>query len=112
MQAIGCSGEYPFSPSEMSFNVGERVTFTHTSETEFHTFEVDDLDIYVEVDPGDTVTYEFLFDKAGTYELICTPHSPHRKVGAITVTSATDKSTPTQTPTATNMLISYTRCLR
>ncbi|MCY3545034.1 MAG: cupredoxin domain-containing protein [Chloroflexi bacterium] len=106
MQDIGGSGKYAFSPSEMSFKVGERVTFTLTSETEFHTFEVDELDIYVEVDAGETVTFEFLFDKAGTYELVCTPHSAQGKIGTITVTSATDISTPTQTPTATNMLIS------
>lgn len=85
MQDIGGSGEYIYSPSEMSFSVGETVTFSLTSETEFHTFEVDDLDIYVEVDAGDTATYTFTFDEAGTFELICTPHSPQGMVGTITV---------------------------
>lgn len=85
MQDIGGSGEYVYSPSEMSFSVGETVTFSLTSETEFHTFEVDDLDIYVEVDAGDTATYTFTFDEAGTFELICTPHSPQGMVGTITV---------------------------
>ena len=101
MQDLGGSGKYAFSPSEMSFKVGERVTFILTSETEFHTFEVDDLDIYVEVDAGETVTFDFVFDKAGTYELICTPHSPQGKIGTITVKSATDISTPTHTATPT-----------
>ncbi len=85
LEDIGGSGEYKYDPSEMSFSAGETVTFTMTSETEFHTFEVDDLDIYVEVDAGDTVTYTFTFDDAGTYELICTPHSAQGMIGTITV---------------------------
>ena len=85
MQDIGGAGEYAYTPSEMSFSAGETVTFTLTSETEFHTFEVDDLDIYVEVDAGDTQTYTFTFDNPGTYELICTPHSAQGMIGTITV---------------------------
>ena len=82
---IGGSGEYAYSPADMTFSVGETVTFTMTSETEFHTFEVDDLDIYVEVDAGDTVDFTFTFDEAGTYELICTPHSAQGMIGTITI---------------------------
>ncbi|MXY47518.1 MAG: hypothetical protein F4Y44_11210 [Chloroflexi bacterium] len=82
---IGGSGEYAYSPADMTFSVGETVTFTMTAETEFHTFEVDDLDIYVEVDAGDTVDFTFTFDEAGTYELICTPHSAQGMVGTITI---------------------------
>ena len=75
----------PTAPSEMTFSVGETVTFTMTSETEFHTFEVDDLDIYWEVDAGDTQTRTFTFDSPGTYELICTPHNAQGMIGTITV---------------------------
>ena len=82
---IGGSGEYAYSPADMTFSVGETVTFTMTAETEFHTFEVDDLDIYWEVEAGDTVTRSFTFDKAGTYELICTPHNAQGMVGTITI---------------------------
>ena len=85
LQDIGGSGEYAYDPSEMSFSAGETVTFTMIAETEFHTFEVDDLDIYVEVDAGDTVTYTFTFDDAGTYDLICTPHSAQGMIGTIAV---------------------------
>ena len=85
MQDIGGSGEYAYSPSEMTFSAGETVTFTLTSETEFHTFEVDDLDIYWEVDAGDTQTFTFTFENAGTYELICTPHNAQGMIGTITV---------------------------
>ena len=85
MQDIGGSGEYAYSPSELAFSAGETVTFTLTSETEFHTFEVDDLDIYIEVDAGDTATYTFTFDNAGTYELVCTPHNAQGMIGTIVV---------------------------
>ena len=85
MQDIAGSGEYAYSPSEMTFSTGETVTFSLTSETEFHTFEVDDLDIYVEVEAGDTSTYTFTFDKPGTYELICTPHNAQGMIGSIVV---------------------------
>ena len=85
LEDIGGSGEYKYDPSELSFSVGETVTFSLTSETEFHTFEVDDLDIYVEVEAGDTVTYTFTFDDAGTYELVCTPHSAQGMIGTIVV---------------------------
>ena len=82
---IGGSGEYAYDPVDMTFTAGETVTFTMTAETEFHTFEVDDLDIYVEVEAGDTVDFTFTFDEPGTYELICTPHSAQGMVGTITV---------------------------
>ena len=85
LEDIGGSGEYRYSPSEMTFSAGETVTFTLIAETEFHTFEVDDLDIYVEVEAGDTGTYTFTFDKPGTYELVCTPHSVQGMVGTIVV---------------------------
>ena len=98
MQDIGGSGKYAFSPDVMTFNVGDTVTFKLTSETEFHTFEVDDLDIYVEVDAGDTQTYTFTFEKAGIYEFICTPHWAQGKTGIIIVTHQ-DTSTPISTST-------------
>ena len=50
LQDVGGSGEYLYSPNEFAFSVGEKVTFTFTAETEFHTFTVDDLEIDVSVD--------------------------------------------------------------
>ena len=85
MQDVGGSGEYAYSPADMTFSSGDTITFSLTSETEFHTFEVDDLDIYVEVDAGDTINYTFTFDTPGTYELICTPHSAQGMLGTITI---------------------------
>lgn len=85
LEDIGGSGEYKFDPTDMTFSVGETVTFTLTSETEYHTFDVEDLEIGVEVDAGDLQTFTFTFDDAGTYELICIPHITQGMVGTITV---------------------------
>ena len=85
LEDIGGSGEYKFDPTDMTFSVGETVTFTLTSETEYHTFDVEDLEIGVEVDAGDLQTFTFTFDEAGTYELICIPHLTQGMVGTITV---------------------------
>lgn len=85
LEDIGGSGEYKFDPTDMTFSVGETVTFTLTSETEYHTFDVEDLEIGVEVDAGDLQTFTFTFDEAGTYELLCIPHLIQGMVGTITV---------------------------
>ena len=79
------SGSYVFDPDELSFSVGETVTFDLTSEKEFHTFTVTDLGINVAVNAGETQTLEFTFDKAGTYNLICVPHQELGMVGTVSV---------------------------
>lgn len=79
------SGAYKFGPADMTFSVGETVTFAFSSESEFHTFTVDDLGIDESVDGGTTTTLTFTFDKAGTFDLICVPHEALGMVGTITV---------------------------
>ena len=81
----GGSGSYVFDPDELSFSVGETVTFDLTSGKEFHTFTVTDLGINVAVNAGETQTIEFTFDKAGTYNLICVPHQALGMVGTVSV---------------------------
>ncbi len=81
----GGSGKYEFSPKELTFSVGETVTFQVSAETEFHTFEVDDLGISQEMEAGQTVEFEYTFDKAGTFELYCVPHEALGMTGTITV---------------------------
>lgn len=85
MEDIGGSGEYRFDPADMTFSVGETVTFTLLSETEYHTFEVEELDIFEEVKAGDLHTFTFTFNEAGTYELLCVPHIQQGMIGTITV---------------------------
>ncbi len=79
------SGEYKFSPSDLTFSVGDTVTFTLTAEKEFHTFTVDDLNIDVSVTGGATVEHTVTFDRAGSFELICIPHERIGMTGTITV---------------------------
>tara|TARA_B100000470_G_scaffold103156_1_gene79655 strand:+ start:260 stop:745 length:486 start_codon:yes stop_codon:yes gene_type:complete len=79
------SGSYAYSPAEFTFKVGEIVNFVMTSETELHTFTVDDLNIDQSIDAGETVEFSFKFDKPGTYPLICIPHETQGMIGKITV---------------------------
>ena len=79
------SGEYRFDPSELTFKVGQEVTFALVAQTELHTFTVDELGINVFIDPGTTELFTFEFAKAGTYNLICTPHEFLGMTGQIVV---------------------------
>ena len=85
LQDPGGGNSYQFDPSEMTFSVGDTVTFVLTADTEFHTFTVDDLCIDETVDVDAPVTLALTFDKAGTFPLICIPHELNGMVGTITV---------------------------
>ncbi len=78
-------GEYEFRPSEFTFTTGQTVEFVLRSESEFHTFTVDALDIDVSVEGGQTQRFTHTFNQAGTFELICIPHESLGMVGQITV---------------------------
>ena len=54
-QDPGGSGTYMFDPADLNLCVGDTITFTVTSETEFHTFTVDDLGINVSILGGENV---------------------------------------------------------
>ena len=81
----GGSGQYQFSPSEFTFSVGDTVTFKVTAETEFHTFNVDDLNISQELEAGQTVEFTMTLDTAGEFHLYCVPHEALGMTGTITV---------------------------
>ena len=85
LQDPGGSGDYMFNPADLTFSVGETVTFELKSDTEFHTFTVDDLGIDVEVDGGETQTLTFTFEEAGEFALVCIPHEFLGMTGTITV---------------------------
>lgn len=78
-------GQYAFAPADLTFTVGDAITFVLTAQTEFHTFTVDDLGLDVVVNGGETVRHTFTFDQAGTFSLICIPHGLQGMVGTITV---------------------------
>ena len=81
----GGSGEYRFDPSELTFKVGEEVTFALVAQTELHTFTVNELGINVFIYPGTTELFTFEFAKAGTYNLICILHASLGMTGQIVV---------------------------
>ena len=85
MKDPGKSGEYVYDPAEFTFERGEEVTLVLTSEGEFHTFTVPDLEIDMHVDAWKTKALTFTFDEPGTYELVCTPHETLGMTGVITV---------------------------
>ena len=85
MEDPGKSGEYVYDPAELTFERGEQVTLVMTSEGEFHTFTVPDLEIDVHVDAWKSKALTYTFDKPGTYELVCTPHETLGMIGVITV---------------------------
>ncbi len=74
-----------FDPADLTFDAGETVDFTFVGESVFHTFTVEELGIDVDVNGGETVSFEFTFDEPGTYTLICIPHQALGMVGTITV---------------------------
>ena len=81
----GGSGSYDFIPDEFAFSVGDKISFTLKSETEFHTFTIPALEIDEAVDGGEQQQYTFTFEEAGTYQLICVPHEALGMVGEIVV---------------------------
>ena len=82
---IGGSGKYEFEPADFEFSVGQEVDFCLETETEFHTFTVDDLDIDVGVDAKDSELFTFKFDRAGEFRLICSVHEQNGMTGTITI---------------------------
>ena len=78
-------GNYVYSPAEITVSAGETLELVLTSQNEFHSFTVDDLDIDMEVEAGETEELVFTFDKPGTYDFICIPHETLGMVGQIIV---------------------------
>lgn len=80
--------KWEFEPSTIEVNKGDRVVLTITSEDVKHGFAIDDFGVAVTLEPGKTVTTEFVADKAGTYDFYCSVYcgSGHRDmVGKLVV---------------------------
>ena len=65
--------------------IGEKITFKITSESEFHTFTIDELDIYETADGGESFEFTVTFETPGTYKLYCVPHETLGMIGEVTV---------------------------
>ena len=96
----GGRGPFVFDPVDLSFSAGEVVSFTFVGESQFHTFTVEELGIDVDVDGGETVSFDFTFDQSGTYTLICIPHQAQGMVGTITVGPSAAGAAPAPPPPA------------
>lgn len=63
--------QYAYSPPELKVNAGDTVTIQLVSTDVVHGLYVDDYDISVEADPGQTATLSFIADKAGSFRFRC-----------------------------------------
>jgi plastocyanin len=85
IQMLDAGETYLYEPANLTFTVGEKITFKITSETEFHTFTIDELDIYETADAGESYEFTITFETAGTYRLYCVPHETLGMIGEVTV---------------------------
>jgi len=63
--------QYAYSPSELQVNQGDTVTIQLFSTDVVHGLYVDDYDISVEADPGQTSTLTFIADRPGSFRFRC-----------------------------------------
>ena len=63
--------QYAYSPSELKVNAGDTVTIQLVSTDVVHGLYVDDYDISVEADPGQSATLTFTADKPGSFRFRC-----------------------------------------
>ncbi|HKI53109.1 MAG TPA: cupredoxin domain-containing protein [Anaerolineales bacterium] len=63
--------QYAYFPSELQVNQGDTVTIQLVSTDVVHGLYVDDYDISVEADPGQTSTLTFIADKPGSFRFRC-----------------------------------------
>jgi plastocyanin len=95
-RAVAISG-FAFSPSSLTINVGDRVTWTnsdavaHTATATGGAFDTGDI--------GQGQSASVRFTRAGTYAYYCTPHPS--MTGTIRVRAASGGGTPTIPPTDT-----------
>ena len=82
----GKTGKYVFSPNTFNFKKGESVDFTLTAESEVHNFNIEPLNLDTDIDSGETLSFNYVFDKVGTYKFICIFHEANGMTGTITVT--------------------------
>lgn len=65
------ASSYAFSPAEIRVNPGDRVTISLTSTDVVHGLYIDDYDLQISADPGQTETLTFAANKAGVFRLRC-----------------------------------------
>jgi heme/copper-type cytochrome/quinol oxidase subunit 2 len=65
------ANQFAYSPSELKVNEGDIVTIRLVSTDVVHGLYVDDYDVSVEADPGQSATLTFVADKPGSFRFRC-----------------------------------------
>lgn len=63
--------QFAYSPSELNVNSGDTVTIELVSTDVVHGLYIDNYDISVEADPGQTATLTFKANKSGSFRIRC-----------------------------------------
>ena len=63
--------QFSYSPSELQVNPGDTITLKLVSTDVVHGLYVDDYDISVEADPGQTATLTFVATETGSFRFRC-----------------------------------------
>ena len=63
--------QFAYSPSELKVNAGDTVTIQLVSTDVVHGLYVDDYDVSVSADPGQSATLTFVADKPGSFRFRC-----------------------------------------
>jgi plastocyanin len=71
---------FQFEPPEIRIAAGEEVTVEFTAEDVFHTFTVEDADVNIESDSGETTEGTVSFDEPGEHTFFCSVPG-HREAG-------------------------------
>ena len=63
--------KFEYEPSEIRLKVGEPVVLELTSKDVIHGFNVPDLGLRADIEPGETVRLRLIPEKAGKFEFYC-----------------------------------------
>lgn len=72
--------DFAFDPDEIAAEAGEDLAIVLTSEDMVHDFVIDELDVHVAADRGETATGGVTADEPGTYTYYCSVPG-HRAAG-------------------------------
>ena len=95
-RAVSIAG-FAFSPTSITINVGDRVTWTNTDAVAHTATATSGAFDTGNIDQGQSATVRFT--QPGTYSYVCTPHPS--MTGTITVRAASGGGNPTDPPTDT-----------
>lgn len=65
------AGDFAYTPAVLRVNPGDKVIIELVSTDVVHGLYVDDYDVSVSADPGQTATLTFTADRPGTFRLRC-----------------------------------------